>query len=762
MARRYQIKIYNTSHTTLIATLADGCVSKGQNAQELNGEDTLLFTILKDHADATHVQKGRIARLVRSGDAWERSYRIIAVIPRRDGDRYEINVKCEGLQYDLSYNVHPLSGSLIDQTPTTHLTQILSATSWTVGTVTPTALVTMEYDYNSVMADLQNLREAASKAAGVDYDLEFITTPGGAKTVSLKVVGVTSPTASIEFAKNLLGLTYEDKIPEGNVVYGRGGEGSKGIPMTIGTATHRITAIASNTITLDSRKVVSSDGTWNTNYSVEKPDGSLTVITGSVKQVSGNDQLTLTSAAGLAVDDAIRIVGNTGLDVDIVWDKDSVTTYGPRIIHFQDENYADVFNRLGPARLSTLSGTYASGLCEEWDLVGAPTVTENTDAQYVINGTKSQKVVVGNFSTTPSFVSVATTSDFAEMEGSKHYKASYMTDGGEGDLTPLASASAVTTNQAILVTFSNVGVPAAAIMRRLYREDIDSATGFFKIADIPITQTVFFDTTPDRDLTVAPTGINTAGGGEGISRTIPATIGEQYSAVIYLYITTGRVRCYLSSGGEICPRANLPDAERATKNYTEKTKCIVIISGFQAKASTITLNIVGHDGGDTFYVDSAMLVQSPYHPPEDKFVADNAATELFHKTYDHLQKSKNASAISPIALSFADLREAGIGTDLISVGDKINVADTKLGLSFTGASAPRVRRKNTDIVEPSNGDVEINATVPRITNDYYERRKSERQTTRSLSRNITRTSEDFRAQIETSRNPMIIIKEMAD
>lgn len=762
MARRYQIKIYNTAHTTLIATLSDACVFKGQNTQSLNADDTLVFSVFKDHADAAHVQKYRIARLASTDPVapWERSYRIIDVIPKRDGDGYELEARCEGLQYDLSFARNPLSGNIAGQTPLTHMTQILSATSWTVGTVTPTAAVNMEYDYHSVMEDLLALRERASEAAGAEYDLEFTATPGGARTVSLKVVGVTSPVASIQYAKNLLNLSYENPIAEYNVVYGRGGEGSKGIPMTIGTATHRITAIAGNTITLDSRKVVSSNGTWNTAYSLEKPDGSLTDITDSIKPASGNDQLTLASAGGLAVDDAVRIVGTTGTDVDIVWDKASVDAGIHRIGHFQDSNASDVFNLLGPARFSTLSGAYAAGKCEGWDLVGSPTLTENTDALYIKNGTKSQKVVVGTFAGVPSFASVATSGDYANLLGTYTYKASYVTDGGEGNLSS-ASGSVATGEQPILVTFSAVGVPATATHRRLYRIKNGGAT-YYKIADIPIAQTTFYDTIPDSQLTMTHPGTNTAGGGEGVSRTIDAVVDEQYSAVIYLYVTNGRVRCYLSSGGEIFPKANVPDAERATPNYTIRTFVIVELSGFAAKGATVTLNVVGHDGSDEFYVDSAMLVKSAYVPDSNIFVADNAATELWHKTYDFLQKSKDETAKAKISTSFVDLYEEGIGADKIALGDKVAVADAPLGVSLTGASAPRVVRKSFDIVEPHKGTLEINSSPRRYSDDYVDRIKAEKNSRRSLSRNITRTAGEFRSQQVTSRNPMVVIKEMAD
>jgi phage minor structural protein len=68
-------------------------------------------------------------------------------------------------------------------------------------------------------------------------------------------------------------------------------------------------------------------------------------------------------------------------------------TYGVIVGKYENSNIPDVINLVDtPA----LDGAYMSGLCENWLKIGSPTVTENTDTDYITQGVKSQKVVINN------------------------------------------------------------------------------------------------------------------------------------------------------------------------------------------------------------------------------------------------------------------------------------------------------------------------------------------------------------------------------
>jgi hypothetical protein len=122
----------------------------------------------------------------------------------------------------------------------------------------------------------------------------------------------------------------------GNIMYGVGGEGNIKQVMTISEATHRITNIAATVLTLDSRKVISSNDSLNGFY-VEKPDGTFTLINDSIKQVSGNDQLDVASAASLAVGNAIKIRTTNAVTARLEYIPDATTQLMEQAV-FKDES----------------------------------------------------------------------------------------------------------------------------------------------------------------------------------------------------------------------------------------------------------------------------------------------------------------------------------------------------------------------------------------------------------------------------------------
>jgi len=68
----------------------------------------------------------------------------------------------------------------------------------------------------------------------------------------------------------------------------------------------------------------------------------------------------------------------------------SIATYGTVIDKYENSNIVDTINLVNqPA----LDGIYSSGLCADWVKIGLPTLSENTDANYIRNGTKSQKII---------------------------------------------------------------------------------------------------------------------------------------------------------------------------------------------------------------------------------------------------------------------------------------------------------------------------------------------------------------------------------
>jgi hypothetical protein len=753
MARRNQIKIYSLNAVTLIGTISDEALMDGSVGQEIGGEDKLEFNIDRDHASFAHIAMGRVASLTDLTDVETRNYRIVEINDERQGSQYFTRVVCLHLHFDLAAQVNQMNTTLIQQTPTTHLTQILSGSGWTVGTVTPTALLTIQYAHNKRLFDLEQLREATG------YDLVFTTTVGASptKVVSLATMGVVTPVSSIQYAKNLLTLVRQAQIPEANMIYGIGGEGSRGVPMTIETATHRITAIASLVITMDSDKILSSDGSLDGKDLASLARDNVATIVSSEKQVGGNDKFTVDDTGLLSIGMPLYITfaSQPLKGLSFVHDQDSIDSYGKRESTFKDENFQDVLNLIAPTIKSTLSDTYTTGLCAGWDLVFNPTVSENTNAAFVINGTKSQKVIAPAFTGTMPAPDPTVDSEAGGLNGAYTYKQAYVTIDGEGPLS-VASITVNPANERVSVDNSVLIGDPHIIAWRLYRIKASGAT-YYLIAEIPSSQSVFVDTLEDALLTTEPPASTTkASGGRGVSRSFTAVVDKEYAAVIYLFVVSGRVRCELTVG-ETFPSTNMTSLKKATPTISGTTKFIVKIEGLKSTSVNGLLSIVAHEGTAEFYVDSAMVVESAYAPNPDKFIGENAATELWYKTYDELQRLKSVS--TKFTISAADLHEAGDSGDKMNVGDVITLTDSEFGIS---AQSVRIVKKSYDLLKPQNAQFEIDVAQERFSREIAGILQRNSLVANSGSRQATRLSDSTRMMIGTSGKAVMTVDELRD
>lgn len=73
-----------------------------------------------------------------------------------------------------------------------------------------------------------------------------------------------------------------------------------------------------------------------------------------------------------------------------VQDPDSIAQYGLREGVYQNTGLESINNLVAAPALNQL---YTGGLCEGWTQEGSPTLSENTNTDYLIYGTKSQKIV---------------------------------------------------------------------------------------------------------------------------------------------------------------------------------------------------------------------------------------------------------------------------------------------------------------------------------------------------------------------------------
>lgn len=748
MARKYKIRVYSSDYSTLIGTLSDDALYSGKVSQELNGQHMLEFSVDIEHADFSLLTIGRIAELYNGIlSLVVAPFRITEMRNVRQGEIYMCEVSCEHLKYDLSRYVFRFSGTIIEQTPEAHLTEILQDTLWNVGTVTPTANITIEYNYDTVLEALNKVREATG------YDLDFVAASASSWYVHLKTVGNQSSSSTVEFKKNLLDSSHGLMLPEATRIYALGGEGKNGLPMTLSNATHRVASTGGNNVYFESKKVVTSDDSYNNVLFLQNPNGDTSLIVDSGKSDAG-DWVTLEYLSGINIGDAVRFVTEASLDppgLEYLFDASIEAEYGIRCSVYRNENFSDVINLAGPYKKSALSGTYSSGLCEGWTKVGSPTLSENTDQAFVINGTKSQKVVVSEFTSAPSSFSATVQPKDGDLNGSYSYKLAWVTGDGEGPLST-ASASANSTEKRVKITNSSVVPDALNVTHwRIYRTKAGGGT-YYKLADVPVGVSVFYDTIGDDKLSVLEIG-NTAAGGQGVSFEFAAENGKEYSAVVYLIVESGRVRVELEAG-DVFPGPNISSLKRATPSSETTQKWIVVIEGFVATGTSGKINILSHEGAATFYVCSVMLVQSAYAPNPDKFVADNGATELWYAAYDKLQTLKNVRHVYTV--SIADFYEFGSGTDVLAIGDKILVKDDELGIN----AYLRIVRKSFDLLEPWIAEIEVDTVIPRLSTDYAERKVREKTVGVAAARQFSKIYSTFDNALGAAKEPIVKINKI--
>lgn len=740
------MKLYDRTYTTLVGTIADEFVSGGQVTIELSGEETLTFRL--PTIDNTYTAFARVVELYNSVDAEiVKAFRIIKKRFKHDGSKYYTEVLCEGLKYDLGKMIYDYSGGLIQQTPTTHLTAILAGTGWSVGTVTPTSLITVYYDYDSVLAALDKLRIAAVEA-GITYDLGFRTKPN---YVDLKLVGNQSSTATIEYKKNLKNLEFEQSIPEATRIFAVGGAGDKGTAMTLENHTHRVTGISSNVLTMDSPKVLANNDDWN-DYDVINIDSSLQANIDDSENASPYDKLTATFIPGsIAVGNRLRIQedgAGTNTGVKYIRDKTTVDLYGNRDMVYRDETFEDIINLTGPYVSSALSGTYSSGLCEGWTKIGSPTVSENTDAAYIINGSKSQHVTVAAFSTTPSAPAVTEQPTLAgEVNGDVVYKIAWVTPDGEGPLS-VGAGGIFPVNYAVKVEMNQAAPGGLVTAWRIYRTKNGGAT-YYLITEQPVATTTFYDTLADNKLTIEPAATNTAAGGQGIKRTFVATVDKEYSAVVYIYVVSGKVRAELADGAG----TEFPDVKKDDYATTGTGKKVIALQALVAGDTSGEVRILAHGGAAEFYVDSVMVVESAFAPSSERFIADNAATELWYAAFDDLQNKKVAE--SRYTLDIVDKYEAAsVGSDKFSVGDKITLIDSVLSIN----TQLRIVRKSWNLIEPWKCSMEVNIGQKVISNEYLDRRQREKKLATGMAKALAGLNNTIKQISGTAKEPSVEIK----
>ena len=420
--RKYKIYIRDKTDSTALTTLDTAQLIGGSVTDELNGEQSLTFVIDRRDSAWSDLSLGNIARLYNTETGTYVTYRIKKTKQWRAGEKLFGQAYCEHLKYDLAHRVVNTQRSFIQVTPQTVLEFILGySDGFTVGSVTPTDLIDFDIDFETCYEAIKRLADLTG------YDWEVIA-DGSAnhKKVYIRTIDNTTNgtpgTCDIEYGVNLLSVSEEKSIVDGfaSRIVARGGASVPGqrrlryniqqninaVAMDVTGAQFAIESYDSGTgwITLKTDKLLAQDDALNGYYVFLYGFAGayvMTEILDSAKTTGGNDKIQVDKtisdlvAYGLAENDIAVIYTDINTPSNYVPDAKAESDY-IRVEKPFREDIADLLNQAGPAGISDLSGTYTSGLCQGWQKIGSPTVTENTTSDYIKHGTKSQKVVAAD------------------------------------------------------------------------------------------------------------------------------------------------------------------------------------------------------------------------------------------------------------------------------------------------------------------------------------------------------------------------------
>jgi len=388
----YVLEVYNSSDVKV--AMLDGAECEVKIKRVINGEWSITVNYPVPLKDSTlnkisyFTATGAKVKLIDNDDSTD--YQTFYVSDTEEVDNPDGTVSLmvmgehESIE-DLSKDIVTATLDFKEQTPTVILTKLLTySTVYSEGTVEPTALVSLYISYESVMSAIQKL----ITASGGEYDIDVINS----EVDLLDALGSTTKYIHIKKGRNLKTLRRQRFAgDELNTIYGVGGGDP---PVTMAGARHIVSSVAGQDVFATHAKLVPEDDIWNTDYQVEFDTGAdkgNTFTISDCANLTDEDKLTL-------VGDISAVVAGDKFHLEKVSDNSEVDFITSTALSsaksgvYKNTAYRDVINE---AISADFSGTYdGGGLCENWTNESVATLAENTTADYITYGTKSQKVTV--------------------------------------------------------------------------------------------------------------------------------------------------------------------------------------------------------------------------------------------------------------------------------------------------------------------------------------------------------------------------------
>ncbi len=406
-AYNYKLEVYNQANSSKLCEFVRADLFSGEVVSEMNGEESLTFQIARNHAEFEHIALFNVVRLYDTYESTYVVYRIKRIKQWRQNRKLLAEVYCEHLKYDLAARIIPLEKHFVQENPQTILDYILGYSGgFTRGTCPSIPVMDFDLGFESCMEAIKRLAEQTiwpwRVKAGASPDYKVV-----------EICNVENDSVSIDYGTNLVSISYEQTVENdfATRLVPRGGAALpdqrkldtelsgciKPVVMDVAGASFIVKAWDNGTYWLQvtSAKLLAANDALNGFYAYVA-DEVVEIVDSAVDSDGDKIQLESRPTKDINVGDRVYIFQSSSEPSVYVPDLGLETTYLRTEQVFRADDMPDILNVIGPEGYSDLSGTYTSGLCQGWTKIGSPTVTENTDTDYIRTGTKSQKVVAAD------------------------------------------------------------------------------------------------------------------------------------------------------------------------------------------------------------------------------------------------------------------------------------------------------------------------------------------------------------------------------
>lgn len=361
--------------------------------KEQDGEDRATLRLPLTSPAWSHFQHRHVLRLEDGADV--RQWRIVGWEHER-GRRGDLvlEVDAEGPIFDLLTEAELLerldANGFVDphfevnqRTPAHHIDVLLGGLApftsaapsyFQRGTVEPTDPVDMVYQWDT---PLSALRELLGRIDG-NAELSVTRTDGTAFDVNLvRQVGSSAATVYFAVGRNIRTRRSRNTTDRmATRAHPKGAE-QEGESATMAENSWPISAVADPTVTLED-DILLEDGQLDGLYA-EHPDGTLAEVTAS----RAPNEIDLDDTLGLGAGDSLTIRRDAqGRDLTYLEKPSTKSTYGLLTSTVERSDIPGVNNLLENPYLETWSG----GLPDGWDSLGAPTIAQSQDEEFVRHG----------------------------------------------------------------------------------------------------------------------------------------------------------------------------------------------------------------------------------------------------------------------------------------------------------------------------------------------------------------------------------------